>query len=168
MPRFYVYFLRDPADDAVFYVGKGNGNRVSHHEGEARRGKAGKKCERIRTIWSNGAQVKGEVIKWFDSEDDAFTYEAKCIADIGLHNLTNAQPGGFGGRIRNGGMPIGLIKREWKVFAVARRLLMQGKVILSGIDCTDIYESLMDDAKKAMGECGLNAFLDQREAEAYG
>ena len=29
--KAYVYLLIDPRDDQVFYVGKGNGNRVFHH-----------------------------------------------------------------------------------------------------------------------------------------
>ena len=32
----YVYALRDPRDKKVFYVGKGNGNRVFDHFGEAK------------------------------------------------------------------------------------------------------------------------------------
>lgn len=93
---FYVYTLTDSRDGAVFYVGKGKGNRLEHHEQEARAGKRSRKCDRIREIWSAGAKVGRNVVERFADEDEAFDREISLIAEIGLANLTNVLPGGQG------------------------------------------------------------------------
>ena len=43
---YYVYTLAYP-DGTVFYVGKGSGNRIQHHEQEALRGHDCPKCDLI-------------------------------------------------------------------------------------------------------------------------
>src|ERR1035441_7451955 len=37
--RFYVYYLIDPIDNMIFYVGKGFGNRLYHHENNVKKDK---------------------------------------------------------------------------------------------------------------------------------
>lgn len=91
---FYVYKLIDPRDGKPFYVGKGKGKRYSHHEKEAKAGSKHEKCERIREILEAGLQVAHEIVKEFEKEQDAYDYEEKIIAEIGLHNLTNIVKGG--------------------------------------------------------------------------
>lgn len=93
---FYVYELIDPRTSKPFYVGKGKGDRSAQHEKEARRGKSGPKCERIREIWSAGLQVKCNIVAKYSDEDDAYIAEALHIDRLGLENLTNLIPGGSG------------------------------------------------------------------------
>lgn len=95
---FYVYTLVDPRDGAVFYVGKGKGDRLSQHEAEARKGKPGAKCERIRAIWADGVEVVRKRVAHFATETAALREEERLIREIGLRNLTNIAPGGRGGR----------------------------------------------------------------------
>lgn len=89
--RYYVYTLSDPRDGAVFYVGKGCGNRIDQHERDARKGRfanAGKEL-RIREIWAAGCDVvKVKVIESL-TEPAAYLEEARLISEIGIENLTN-------------------------------------------------------------------------------
>lgn len=85
---FYVYALVDPRDDKVFYIGKGNGNRVFLHELESgkQQNSEKKKLQKIREIESSGNYVKRLIINWGLSEDEAF------IAEASLINLLNCMP----------------------------------------------------------------------------
>ena len=94
---FYVYELIDPRTFRVFYVGKGRGSRLNHHESEARRGFHSRKCDLIRDVWSAGMQIIKRIVEQFEVEDDAYSFEARHILSIGLENLTNVVPGGRGG-----------------------------------------------------------------------
>lgn len=98
MPMFYVYHLVDPRCGSVFYVGKGTGRRVSAHEQDAKRGKPGRKCDRIREIVAVGLEVQKVIVKRFDDELAAYDYERRQIARIGLAGLTNETPCGGGVR----------------------------------------------------------------------
>jgi hypothetical protein len=93
--RWYVYHLVDPRDGAVFYVGKGTGDRVGAHESEARRGPTvtSAKCNRIRQIWSENLPVGRHIARLFEDEVEALRFEAAEIARIGLEQLTNASEG---------------------------------------------------------------------------
>jgi len=90
---WYVYALIDQRDAKPFYIGKGRGNRVNHHELDAKRGCGHPKSERIRDIWQAGADYERRVCKEFPLEADALRYEKRLIFRIGLHNLTNIKPG---------------------------------------------------------------------------
>jgi hypothetical protein len=94
MKPFYVYELIDPRDERVFYVGKGQGDRVSQHVKDAKRGDVGGKCDVIRDILAAGLEVTERIVRRYDSEDAAFKFEKRHIAKIGLDNLTNIAPGG--------------------------------------------------------------------------
>lgn len=95
---FYVYELFDPADGAVFYVGKGKDDRVGDHEREARRGVVHPKCDRIRKIWARKAEVGRRIVQEFQDESAAYEFEASLIARYGIENLTNIGPGGGGSK----------------------------------------------------------------------
>ena len=93
---FYVYTLRDHLG-AIFYVGKGCGPRIHVHEKEAKRGKPSPVCQRIREIWSQrGSVVKNKVFVTSVCSE-AFTRESEMILLLGIENLCNRIPGGFGG-----------------------------------------------------------------------
>lgn len=91
---WYVYHLIDPRSGAVFYVGKGQGERIAAHEMEARRDSEHPKCVRIRDIWAAGFDVIRHKAKTFKDEQEAYDFEADEIDRIGLQNLTNLAPGG--------------------------------------------------------------------------
>lgn len=93
---FYVYELIDPRTGRVFYVGKGKGNRINHHETEARKGRLSRKCDLIRQIEADGLTIEKRKVKRFEIEDEAYEYEAELIEHYGLRNLTNVVPGGWG------------------------------------------------------------------------
>ena len=84
---YYVYELIDPRDDTVFYVGKGTGYRIDHHEAEARRGKQSRKCDRIRAIHDAGRYVRKRKVAFYADEDAA--YLAEWILMQSYEDLTN-------------------------------------------------------------------------------
>lgn len=98
---WYVYVLRRP-DGRPFYVGKGTGDRVAHHENEARhpndRRSNAHKLNVIRAIWRRNERVGYEINGWFDGEQAAYDHEAALIGRWRrLHEgglLTNRAPGG--------------------------------------------------------------------------
>jgi hypothetical protein len=55
--KWYVYELIDPRTNRPFYVGKGSGNRIDHHEKEADKGVCSKKCNLIRELRRNNLIV---------------------------------------------------------------------------------------------------------------
>jgi hypothetical protein len=82
----YVYEMRDPRDNSVFYVGKGTGSRLdTHHAGEEN-----EKGERIRQIRKAGAKEVRIVIGRFRTEDEALAVESVLIKwTYGINLLTN-------------------------------------------------------------------------------
>lgn len=97
MRAFYVYELIDPRDHAVFYVGKGKGNRWKHHRREAVSGKFSRKCDLIREIEESGASYDVRFVSEHLTETAAYEAEKLHIEQIGLDALTNVVPGGTGG-----------------------------------------------------------------------
>lgn len=84
----YVYTLAYP-DGTVFYIGKGQGNRIHAHEIEARKGKLSRKCDVIREIWLNGGEVVKEVVKDHMTDNEAALLESKTLQEYERENLTN-------------------------------------------------------------------------------
>ncbi|MGF3183318.1 LEM-3-like GIY-YIG domain-containing protein [Facklamia sp. P12934] len=101
--EYYVYILRDSRDKKIFYIGKGKGNRVFHHEQAAYDSLMEKsiqaqdiekdlKMSTIRQIKGSGAKVEKVLINYGLSESQAFASENTLInfMDIvSLHALTN-------------------------------------------------------------------------------
>lgn len=93
--KYYVYHLIDPRTGAVFYIGKGIGNRIHQHEKDAKRGALlnVEKENLILDIINSGYSVSKKKIKTFDKEQAAYHFE-KCEIDrIGIENLTNMSSG---------------------------------------------------------------------------
>lgn len=87
---FYVYFLIDPRDDAIFYVGKGKGKRMFSHS--KRVGKTidnAEKVKRIRAIHEAGQNVRAVAFSTHDREQDAFAAERIAISMLRDRGLTN-------------------------------------------------------------------------------
>ena len=94
MAAFYTYELIDPRTGDVFYVGKGKGCRIDQHEKDARAGKPGDRLDVIRSIIADGLSVEKRKVGHYNTSRDALQAEAALIAERGLENLTNVQPGG--------------------------------------------------------------------------
>ncbi len=88
----YVYALVDPRDDAIFYVGKGQGDRVYQHARHARKvaddeSRATLKLDRIQSIHGDGLEVRVEIVRHGLSEELAFEVEAAVIDVLKLSGL---------------------------------------------------------------------------------
>ncbi len=74
---YYVYLLTDPRNGQIFYVGKGNGNRVFAHVNEAiHNPKKTDKLERIRRIKEGGRDVRYDILRHGLTENEALEVEA--------------------------------------------------------------------------------------------
>lgn len=108
--QYYVYELIDPRTGEVFYVGKGNGDRMYRHKRQAFQRRASKynphKSARIRQIINEGYDLK-YVKTDCNDEQDAFNRERELIKKYGkrcdgtgcLTNLTDGGEGFTGGHI---------------------------------------------------------------------
>ena len=88
--KFYVYLLIDPLNNQVFYVGKGNKDRVFDHE-KNKLSKA--KINRIKEIQNKGYNIIRKIVHHGLTEKEAVAAEATLINFIGLNNLTNEVSG---------------------------------------------------------------------------
>ncbi len=95
LKRFYVYILIDPRNEQIFYVGKGQEDRLFQHEKEAERADLGtEKHKKIIEIQNSGHQVKKIIIGRFNTEQEAFSVEGVLIHWVyGIKNLTNLASG---------------------------------------------------------------------------
>lgn len=91
---YYVYLLKDPRNGQIFYVGKGNGNRVFAHANAAINDpKETDKLERIRKIRVSGRAVHYDILRHGLTEKEAFEVEASMIDYINPSKLTNENMG---------------------------------------------------------------------------
>ncbi len=90
----YVYYLKDPRDDEIFYIGKGRGNRVFQHVQCSLDSPAeNEKLDRIREISKSGNRVQHFILRHGLQESVALEVEAAVIDILGLTNLSNLQAG---------------------------------------------------------------------------
>lgn len=89
---FYVYFLVDVRSGAIFYVGKGKGNRLMQHRRDARRSDTSNQVKAARII--ECAAGMSEVIFAANlREPDALRLEKDMIGHLRDHGLTNISSG---------------------------------------------------------------------------
>ena len=91
--RSYVYWLRDPRDNKVFYVGKGEGNRVFQHikclEKGAEPGEETDKEQRIREIAAIPEEEKDR--RGYEQVKNLFVQQETQIRDENNHRWAQCE-----------------------------------------------------------------------------
>ena len=92
---YFVYFLCDPGNGSIFYIGKGKGRRPYDHMSECRKRIISNptKYSKIREILESGNNVDVYYFATNLTETEAFTIERLMIKRIGRGLLTNKQSG---------------------------------------------------------------------------
>jgi hypothetical protein len=91
---FYVYFLIDPRNGGIFYVGKGKGRRMYAHAPSSRKTQgSGAKSSKIIEIEQAGHKVKEVVFATYDIDADAYAVERTLIKKLKDKGLTNISSG---------------------------------------------------------------------------
>lgn len=89
---YYVYVLKDPRTDQIFYIGKGKENRVFKHIlGAISTNYKSDKLDLIREIGAEN--VTHFILRHGLTKEQSFEIESACIDLLGLGNLTNAVKG---------------------------------------------------------------------------
>ncbi|QJD95215.1 hypothetical protein HH214_04640 [Mucilaginibacter robiniae] len=85
---YYVYLLKDPRNNTIFYIGKGKGNRVFNHINcEIEDATNNDKLTLIKDIGNDN--VERYILRHNLTEEQAFEIESACIDLLGLENLSN-------------------------------------------------------------------------------
>jgi len=107
---YYVYVLRNPDTNSIFYVGKGSGNRLSQHFRNARQHNVNEdqndRLQEIRALLDTGKTPKdiGRIVARVDNEGVAFMLETLWIKFIvGSGDLANIVAGHHKGLCRTKG-----------------------------------------------------------------
>ena len=97
---YYVYYLKHPDTNKIFYIGKGKGYRMYKHESEVKNGRLPNHnyilYKNIKSILNDNKNIIYEKLAENITNRDAILLEKKKIAEIGLQNLTNICKGGEG------------------------------------------------------------------------
>ncbi len=93
--KYYIYGLVDSRTGEIFYIGKGQGNRMYQHvaDWENNRITNAKKFEKIGEVERGFERVGYAIFHRTNNEDHAFMAEKKYIKLIGRENLTNISGG---------------------------------------------------------------------------
>ncbi len=106
---YYVYVLRDPSNQEIFYVGKGKGNRLCQHFAHARNGLTFPKqprLQRLCKLLEDGYTAKqiGRIVARVESEALAYVIESFYMKFVvGFDRLKNIQSGHLYGLFRSQG-----------------------------------------------------------------
>ena len=91
---YYVYILKDPRNDTIFYVGKGNGNRLFQHvQCALENATDSDKYNLIREIHKDGKEVEHFILRHGLEEKLSLEIESTIIDLLGIENLTNSVKG---------------------------------------------------------------------------
>jgi hypothetical protein len=91
----YVYALRDPRNQEVFYIGKGVGDRILQHKAEAKKNPLSEKAklQRINEIESRGFEVEHLFLRTgIETSEEALAIE-QAVIDAFFANRKNADGG---------------------------------------------------------------------------
>lgn len=157
MERYFVYELVDPRDGSIFYVGKGSKDRPDQHVRQALKGKRSRKCDRIREILAAERAVQHNIVRRFADEAEAYAYEIERIAELGLANLTNVLPGGWGSYSKPLPEPMWPASMAETIARSLRVWAAHGKIVVMGnFDVTEGFRSVM---KRVFDEWGEELFI---------
>lgn len=91
--KSYVYRMIDPRTNEIFYIGKGEGNRVLNHVNgilnSSKSGRFSEKQDQIIEIKAAGLEVHYDIIRHGLTQDEAFLIESVLIDFIGQKHLRN-------------------------------------------------------------------------------
>ena len=91
---YYVYILKDPRNDTIFYVGKGKGNRLFQHvQCALENATDSDKYNLIREIHKDGKEVEHFILRHGLEEKLSLEIESTIIDLLGIENLTNSVKG---------------------------------------------------------------------------
>ena len=91
---YYVYILKDPRNDTIFYVGKGKGNRLFQHvQCALENATDNDKYNLIREIHKDGKEVEHFILRHGLEEKLSLEIESTIIDLLGIENLTNSVKG---------------------------------------------------------------------------
>jgi len=91
---YYVYILKDPRNDTIFYVGKGKGNRLFQHvQCALENATDNDKYNLIREIYNDGKEVEHFILRHGLEEKLSLEIESTIIDLLGIENLTNSVKG---------------------------------------------------------------------------
>lgn len=91
---YYVYILKDPRNDTIFYVGKGKGNRLFQHvQCALENATDNDKYNLIRAIHNDGKEVEHFILRHGLEEKLSLEIESTIIDLLGIENLTNSVKG---------------------------------------------------------------------------
>jgi len=91
--KYYVYLYIDPRDKSIFYVGKGQRNRVFSHLADKADKRETNKKNKINEIRSAGIEPDIDILVDNIDEKTAMIIESAVIDLIGIDNLTNIKLG---------------------------------------------------------------------------
>ncbi len=91
---YYVYILKDPRNDTIFYVGKGKGNRLFQHvQCALENATDNDKYNLIREIHKDGKEVEHFILRHGLEEKLSLEIESTIIDLLGIENLANSVKG---------------------------------------------------------------------------
>ena len=91
---YYVYILKDPRNDSIFYVGKGKGNRLFQHvQCALENATDNDKYNLIREIHKDGKEVEHFILRHGLEEKLSLEIKSTIIDLLGIENLTNSVKG---------------------------------------------------------------------------
>lgn len=91
---YYVYILKDPRNDTIFYAGKGKENRLFQHvQCALENATDNDKYNLIREILKDGKEVEHFILRHGLEEKLSLEIESTIIDLLGIENLTNSVKG---------------------------------------------------------------------------
>jgi uncharacterized protein len=139
--KYYVYLYIDPNDGRIFYVGKGQGNRVFAHLDDRQESR---KVQRLDQLRAQGQEPIIEiVVHGLQDELIALRIEAAVIDLLGQRQLTNAIRG-WGSRLV-GRMEVSELVSQYEAIPVAVSepaiLIRINQLYRSSMSPTALYEA---------------------------